>query len=476
MLKFTKLTREKLTEVAPYFAAQTSHISDFSVGFQYMWAKYLNPDYAFVGNCLVIKELYAGKHFYHYPISIAATDEERLEEERVALFEIEKHCKDGDERLHYTNVPRCRVGEMATVYGNEVLITNPRRWRDYLYPAENFKTYAGGKFSGQRNHVNKFKKNYPDWAFHVYKPEDESAVFAFLKEYESSQRAKHAFLAEEEMDEVYEILPNIAALGLLGGYLTVGGRIVAASFGERCGDMIVVHIEKALREYEGAYPMMAQQFALAFCDGRCLYLNRMDDAGDRGLRKSKLQYLPCELVDKYNVTPKRAIDGVSRLPVLKTERLKLAAVKEDDLNDYARLCRDTERNKYWGYDYREDETNPADEWFLQLARSDFKHKFEMPLGIYCGGKLVGEAVLHRFGYRSEAEAGVRLLPEAEGNGYATEAMRALAEYAFYTLGLERVEAKCYRENVKSDRMLRAAGFRPCGEDEKFYYFYMTAAM
>ena len=113
------------------------------------------------------------------------------------------------------------------------------------------------------------------------------------------------------MDEVYELVPKIGRFGLLCGLLRVGGKIVACSIGERCGDMVVVHVEKALRGYDGAYPMVAQQFALAFTGGDVKYLNRMDDAGDMGLRKSKLQYLPCEVVDKYNITPRRAIDGVA---------------------------------------------------------------------------------------------------------------------------------------------------------------------
>ena len=474
MLTFKKLKKENIQELLPYFAAQRTHLSDFSAGFQYMWNKQLSPDYAFADGALILRELYVGKYYFHYPLSPTGDEAQ----EKAALAEIERYCRDNDLRLHFTNVPRGRLGALALRYGAEVHISDPRRWRDYLYRAEDFRSYPGGKYSGQRNHVNKFKKNYPDHEFREYREEDEEELLAFLGEYERVQRSKNSYLAQEEMTEVYELLPQIRAFGLRCGLLLVGGKIVGVSAGERCGDMMVVHVEKALREYEGAYPYLAQRFAQAFCGEGVDYLNRMDDAGDGGLRKSKLQYLPCEIVDKYNVVPHRAIDGVSRLPEIVTERLTLRAVADEDGEEYRRLAADTVRNRWWGYDYRVDFEGgglPSAEWFLAAAREDFHRKNEMPVGIYCGGELIGEVVLHRFGYASEAEVGARLLPEYEGRGYASEAVRAMTEYAFLKLGLDRVEAKCNRENERSAKMLVSAGMRRCGEDDTYYYFYKTPA-
>lgn len=473
MLKFEKLTRENLEQFKPYFAVQNTHIGDYSLGFQFMWHKYLAVDYAFCGDCLLLHEFYAGKDYFYYPISLSSSGEQ----ERAAVEEIERYCRDREVRLHYTNVPRYAVPWLLLRY-DEASHTNVRRWRDYLYSAESFQAYAGGKYAGQRNHVNKFKKLYPDWQFRPCTQADLPALNEFLGEFERVQREKHDFIADAELNEVYEILPQMEKLDLFAGMLLVGGKVIAFSVGERCGDMIVVHIEKALRGYEGAYPMVAQQFALAFCGEGVKYLNRMDDAADPGLRKSKLQYGPVELVDKYNIIPKRAIDGISRLPSIKTARLTLAAVKDGD-ERYALLASNSERNRWWGYDWRQDyeaEDTPPASYFTGLIKDDFKHKREMSLGIYLGKTLVGEVVLHRFGYNAQVEVGARLLPEAEGFGYAREAIRAFAQYALIKLGLARVEAKCFKENVRSKNMLLGAGMRPCGEDETYFYFYMTAEM
>ncbi len=474
MIEFQKITKEQLIERASYFTEQTTHISDFSLGFLFMWGEHLQAEFALVENCLVLKEEFEGETYFHYPLSRSG----EWEGEVRAIERLETFCRDGDFRLHFTNVPKEKLPLLVYRYGENVRIANPRRWRDYLYRVEDFQRYAGGKYSGQRNHVNKFRKNYPEWRFREYEATDEKLVRDFFAKYGEIQRKKHSALAEEELDKANELLSFVSSFGLRCGLLFVGEKLVAFTAGERCGDTMVVHIEKALREYEGAYPFVAQQFALSFCTD-VQYLNRMDDAGDSGLRKSKLQYLPCGLVDKYTLTPLRAIDLIEMEPTVQTERLTLAPITDEYTEAYARLASNVERNRYWGYDYREayqGEDAPPSEWFLGCIREDFAQKNEISLGIYLSDKLIGEAVLHRFGYRQDAEVGARLLPEFEGRGYAREAIRALAEYALIELDIERIEAKCYRQNERSKRMLLSAGFRPSGESETHYYFYKTSSV
>ena len=473
MLNFTDINKEAIGQLAPFFAGQCTHLSDYSLGYQFMWRKYLAPAFAVAEDCLVIRERYAGGDWFRYPLSRTGD----MEAERRAVALIERCCRDHEVRLRFSGVKADAVPWLTLRY-SDVSVTNTRRWRDYLYEAESFRTFAGGKYAGQRNHVNKFKKMYPDWSFEGYMPAREAELVAFLKEYEAAQRAKADELADEEMNEVYGLVPMIVPFGLRCGLLRAGGKIVACAIGERCGDMLVVHVEKALRGYEGAYPMVAQQFALAFA-GDVTYLNRMDDAGDMGLRKSKLQYLPCEVVGKYAVTPRRPIDTLSELPELTTQRLTLRAVREEDAAVYARLAGDGARNRWWGYDWRADvaaDFVPTADWFLSGARELFAKKMEMPLGIYRGDVLIGETTLHRFGYTAEAEIGVRLLPEYEGSGYAAEALAAYMAYAFSKLELERVEAKHFQENARSGRSLQLAGMKKTGEDEAFVYYEKTAKM
>lgn len=471
-MQLKKLERDDLASLMKYFKNQNTHICNYTAGSLFMWGKYNSTHYAEEEGCLVLCDRYVGNRYFYWPLS---AEGDAAAEERVAL-KIEQFCRENYVRLHFTAVPRDRLASLVLRYGSDVHVSNIRRWRDYLYNASDFINYPGGKYSGQRNHVNKFKKNNPDYSFSLCTEADIPELRAFLHEYSAVQYAKGDPLAGEEMNGVFSMLPHVFEYGMRCGALRAGGKMVAMSVGEVCGDTLFVHVEKALRGVEGAYPAVAQMFACACAEG-VAYINREDDGGDAGLRKSKMQYLPVRLADKYNLAVHRSIDALTKLPELHTERLTLHEVEEKDAAAFASLARDIEENKYWGYDWRQDApADPDDMWFLEELRSDFKKKNELPLGIYLGETLVGEVVLHAFGCRAEAEIGMRLLPAYRHNGYAREALLGLMEYGFIKLGLERIEAKCFRANEPSARTLRAAGMRPCGEDETYFYFYKTAAM
>lgn len=472
-MRFEKFTFDHILRLLPVLRAQNTRLSNYTPGTAFVWGKYLDTHFAEAEGCLILRDRYVKQEYFYYPVSPSGDEEAQ----RRALCAIEEYCRNENVRLHFTAIPRDKLPELVLRYGSELHLSDIRRWRDYLYEKENFQNYPGGKYSGQRNHVNKFKKTYPDWQFCAYTPADAAEVRAFLEEYAASQYAKEEMYADEEMKGAFALFENIEKLGLSAGFLRAGGKIVAFSAGEVCGDTMFVHVEKALRGYPGAYPAMAQAFAQAFCGENVRYINREDDSGDMGLRKSKLQYLPAALLDKYNIAVKRTFDSLSEMPVIHTERLVLKEVAEEDAAAFAAMDKDDELNRYWGANWRDyAPKNPSDKWFLKDIRSDFKKKRELPLGIYFENALVGEVVLHRFGYQSEAEIGMRVMRPWQGRGFAREALLGLMEYGFCKLGLERIEACAYKENAPSVYALKSAGMRPCGEDNEKQYFYKTAGM
>ena len=472
-MRFEKFTFDQILRFLPVLRAQNTRLSNYTPGTAFVWGKYLDTHFAEAEGCLILRDRYVKQEYFYYPISPSGDEEAQ----RRALDAVEKYCRDENVRLHFTAIPRDKLPELVLRYGSELHLSDIRRWRDYLYEKENFQNYPGGKYSGQRNHVNKFKKTYLDWQFCAYTPADAAEVRAFLEEYAASQYAKEEMYADEEMKGAFALFENIEKLGLSAGFLRAGGKIVAFSAGEVCGDTMFVHVEKALRGYPGAYPAMAQAFAQAFCGENVRYINREDDSGDMGLRKSKLQYLPAALLDKYNIAVKRTFDSLSEMPVIHTDRLVLKEVAEEDAAAFAAMDKDDELNRYWGANWRDyAPKNPRDKWFLKDIRSDFKKKRELPLGIYFENSLVGEVVLHRFGYQSEAEIGMRVMRPWQGRGFAREALLGLMEYGFCKLGLERIEACAYKENAPSVYALKSAGMRPCGEDNEKQYFYKTAGM
>lgn len=61
-----------------------------------------------------------------------------------------------------------------------------------------------------------------------------------------------------------------------------------------------------------------------------------------------------------------------------------------------------------------------------------------------------------------AELGYMLVPEAHGNGYATDAARRLVRYAFEDRRLHKVKANAYAHNAASRRVLEKVGFEQEG--------------
>jgi ribosomal-protein-alanine N-acetyltransferase len=60
--------------------------------------------------------------------------------------------------------------------------------------------------------------------------------------------------------------------------------------------------------------------------------------------------------------------------------------------------------------------------------------------------------------RGAAEIGYSILGPYRGSGYATEAARAIVDFAFGESGVQRIDACCVPENVASRRLLARVGF------------------
>ncbi|MFC5184987.1 GNAT family N-acetyltransferase [Actinomadura harenae] len=59
----------------------------------------------------------------------------------------------------------------------------------------------------------------------------------------------------------------------------------------------------------------------------------------------------------------------------------------------------------------------------------------------------------------QGELGWTLDPSSGGKGYATEAVRALIDLAFGSLGLRRLQAECFYDNEASWRLMERVGMR-----------------
>ncbi|WP_199615261.1 GNAT family N-acetyltransferase [Paenibacillus alkalitolerans] len=86
------------------------------------------------------------------------------------------------------------------------------------------------------------------------------------------------------------------------------------------------------------------------------------------------------------------------------------------------------------------------------------------------GKVIGDAGFKGKPDRSKSvELGYGFVPEAWGQGYATETANALVRWAFEQ-GVSQVTAETERSNAASINVLRKAGFTQYHETDRFFYW------
>ena len=401
---------------------------------------------------------------FDYPVAGPEGNEDE------ALSAIETYCLETGIQPEISIVPEEKAPVLLARYPY-VRVSNIRTWRDYLYYKEDLQLFAGRRYSGQRNHIKKFHAQWPNAEFRpISAKADAEAIEQFWGDFKAEFPKDSGSKAMTELELSKKMMAMPDKPWLLRGGMFDGEKLIALSLCEKCGETLIIHIEKALYSYAGAYPAMVQAEVAAFGDG-CAYVNREDDAGDRGLRTSKLQYGPAKLAPKYHFLPQNELlRHVSAIPELKTERLTLSAITEADIPAYNALVLDSDRNRWWGYDDVGGLGAPVTERsFYDVARRDFENRMAVNFAVRLNGTLIGEAVLYNFDYRGSAELGCRIDKAYAGNGYGTEAFRCAAEWGLYQVNLSRIVAKCYKENEASYKMLSAC-MRRNGEDETFFYF------
>ncbi|MBP8640391.1 MAG: GNAT family N-acetyltransferase [Oscillospiraceae bacterium] len=462
MLNFKPVTQSDGSKLRRYYENCDYGLCEYSLGTKLLWRTVLHPAWTEACGCLIVRNYIDGRYVFDYPVPGTDGDED------AALSAIELHCIEQGFPLVISVVPESEAPVLLSRYPY-ARVSNIRTWQDYLYRAEDLQDFAGSKYSGQRNHINKFRKAYPNAEFRPLTGDDLPIIEAFLSEF-GNEFKKTDFSATRELGLAKKMLKLVNKPWFLAGGMFDGDRLIALSLAEKCGQTLIIHLEKALYSYEGIYPTLVQAFAQHYGKG-INHINREDDAADRGLRTSKLQYGPVKLAPKYRFEPQNElICHVKEIPALQTSRLTLSALEESDLPAYNALVLDHERNRFWGYDDLAGLDGPMErDSFLQVARHDFCKCMAVNFAVRLDGKCIGEAVLYRFNYKGDAELGCRIAKEYGGNGYGAEAFTAVAEWALYKVHLTRVVAKCYKENAASFKMLSSC-MKKCGEDETFFYF------
>ncbi|MBE4909817.1 GNAT family N-acetyltransferase [Bacillus luteolus] len=139
------------------------------------------------------------------------------------------------------------------------------------------------------------------------------------------------------------------------------------------------------------------------------------------------------------------------------------SLKLIDLNDGARIYELTDQSRAYlrewlpwlDYTTKPEDTNE----FIKMSISGFADRKSVTTVILFKGVIVGVAGFNSINWSNKtAQIGYWLGKEYQGNGIMTKVTKALVEYAFNELKLNKVEIRVATENIKSRSIPERLGF------------------
>ena len=293
------------------FASKDYNSEDYNFTYQYLWRNTFKSKVARVGDLVLIQYNMEGRRSYLFP---AGRAEDSQTADLLSSMLCQSSLLSDEGKLAFYGVLPSQLDFLERHFGGQFTAEQVRMGADYIYDAESLRTLKGKKYQAKRNFANGFRRIYT-WKFEPITEENLEECLQMNDEWCRRNGCGENFWKANEFCAVRIALNNFKALGLDGGLLRVEGRVVAFTLGEKMNsDTLLVHIEKALTEYRGAYQAMSQEF-LGYMEKTLrerenipedtpafTLVNREDDSGDENLRKAKLEYHPIEIKEKYLIS------------------------------------------------------------------------------------------------------------------------------------------------------------------------------
>lgn len=109
--------------------------------------------------------------------------------------------------------------------------------------------------------------------------------------------------------------------------------------------------------------------------------------------------------------------------------------------------------------------------FLRAQAAQPRTQFQLAITLKESRQHIGNCGIRKDSPDAhQADIGYELAPEHWGQGYATEAARAIIRFGFTALGVHRIWADCLADNTASAHVLTKIGMRQEGHLRETHYY------
>jgi len=149
---------------------------------------------------------------------------------------------------------------------------------------------------------------------------------------------------------------------------------------------------------------------------------------------------------------------LNTFPVIHTNRLDLVEIRQQHLKNIYNLFSDENVTRFYNLLPLTVESDAQK--FIDWYQNRFKEKLGIRWSISLKGEqdIIGTIGFNNFTKRHKANIGYDLQPDYWNKGIMTEALRAVINFGFNQLEINRMEAEVMQGNVNSEKLLLKLNF------------------
>lgn len=316
MIEFKPLTIETKEIYTHYFSDSNERGCELSFANLNMWGTH---QYAILHDNLVFFLRYGKHYLYSYPIGSG--------DKKATIDDIIADAKERHISCRIVGLYTDADVSLEKLYPGKFSINKDRDSYDYVYDINDLASLQGRKYHKKRTHYNKFCKSFPDYSvvpltennineiremldkwYHdrlTNNPDndyhlEQEALKKALLHYNDLNMEGLILLAHDNIRKTHDNIDNNNNNNDTDNIFNKN-HILAVTLGSQLSnDTFDVHFEKARCDVDGAYTVINNEFAKYIRDKypHIKFLNREDDMGIEGLRKSKESYYPHHMIEK----------------------------------------------------------------------------------------------------------------------------------------------------------------------------------